>query len=112
MKIAVPVVDRKLCMHFGHCEAFIFFAIDEESKIILGEEELTPPPHEPGVLPKWIFEQGASLVLAGGMGQQAKNILNKNGVEVVVGVSESDPNKAVLSYLNNTLNTAKNSCDH
>ncbi len=112
MKIAVPVAKNMLCMHFGHCEVFSFFDVDETSKTITDKKDIAPPPHEPGVLPKWIGEQGANLVLAGGMGQKAQSLFNQNGVKVVVGVAESDPEKAVLDYLKGNLKAGTNACDH
>lgn len=29
MKIAIPTVNKELCSHFGHCEAFAIFTVDE-----------------------------------------------------------------------------------
>ncbi len=112
MKIAIPVANNKLCMHFGHCEVFSFFDVDESNKTIKSKNDIEPPPHEPGLLPKWIAEQGANLVLAGGMGQRAQGLFNKNGINVIVGVTESDPEKALFDYLNNRLKAGTNVCDH
>ncbi|MCK5073476.1 MAG: NifB/NifX family molybdenum-iron cluster-binding protein [Bacteriovoracaceae bacterium] len=112
MKIAIPVAGNKLCMHFGHCEVFAFFEIDEDGKSIKNRVDVQPPAHEPGVLPKWVGEQGASIVLAGGMGQRAQELFGQNGVKVIVGVHETDPQKAVLDYINNSLQTGNNVCDH
>ena len=32
MIIAVPMVEDQLCLHFGHCEKFAFFAVDTTEK--------------------------------------------------------------------------------
>ena len=112
MKIAIPVANNLLCMHFGHCETFAFFEVDKDKKLIKNRTDVTPPPHEPGILPQWIRQQGAEVVLAGGMGQRAQGLFQANGVTVVVGVSESDPQKAVESYLQGNLTTGANTCDH
>lgn len=112
MKIALPIANGKLCMHFGHCDVFAFYTIDETSKKIESYEELTPPPHEPGVLPRWIREQGTTLVLAGGMGKRAQELFTQSGVQVLTGVSELNPKKAVEDYLEGNLNTGANCCDH
>ena len=53
-------------MHFGHCERFALLDVDLDARAITVREDLTPPPHEPGVLPRWLAEQGVGLVLAGG----------------------------------------------
>lgn len=57
MKIAVPTAQGKLCMHFGHCEMFTVIDIDETNKKIETTTAIEPPPHEPGVLPKWLGEK-------------------------------------------------------
>ena len=82
MKLAVPVANGRLCMHFGHCEQFVIFNIDREKKSIASHEALTPPPHEPGVLPKWLSEQGVNFVIAGGMGGGAQMKFADAGVKV------------------------------
>ena len=112
MKIAIPTAGGQLCMHFGHCEQFAFVTVDPESKVISGTEFLTPPPHEPGVIPKWVADNGGNLVIAGGMGQRAQEIFNQNGVEVVVGAQPAAPEAIVTAYLEGSLETGQNACDH
>jgi len=111
MKYAVPVTGGVLSPHFGHCEQFAFFEVDEQ-KNITGKEFISSPEHQPGLLPVWLAEQGASFVIAGGMGPMAIELLQQHGVGVVLGAAESDPEKAVLSYLNGSLATEDNICDH
>ena len=111
MKYAIPVTGGMMSPHFGHCEQFAFFDVDEQKKIT--RKEFVPSPdHQPGLLPVWLAEQGASVVIAGGMGPRAVEIFQQNNISVVLGAMESDPEKAVLSYLNGSLATADNICDH
>jgi predicted Fe-Mo cluster-binding NifX family protein len=112
MKIALPTVSKKLCMHFGHCEEFALVEVDEAGKKIINTEYLTPPPHEPGVLPKWLNEQGANVIIAGGMGQRAQGLFNQNGIAVVVGATDETPETIVAAYLDGSLKTGSNVCDH
>jgi ATP-binding protein involved in chromosome partitioning len=112
MKIAIPVAEGKLGMHFGHCEQFALVDADEKTKKIVGRKMLTPPPHEPGVLPKWLHEQGANVIIAGGMGQRAQSLFAENGIKVVVGAPSETPEKLVASYLDGVLQTGDNVCDH
>jgi len=51
-------------------------------------------------------------VIAGGMGPRAQDIFQENGINVVLGAMESDPEKAVLSHLKGTLAIGDNVCDH
>ncbi|MFZ5753618.1 MAG: NifB/NifX family molybdenum-iron cluster-binding protein [Bacillota bacterium] len=112
MIIALPVAGNQLCMHFGHCESFAFFDVDEVQKKIKGKKMLTPPPHEPGILPPWIKQQGADVVITGGMGARAQSLFQAAGVQIITGAQPGNPEDIVMSYLNNSLQTGPNACDH
>ena len=112
MKIAIPMVQGQLCMHFGHCEQFALIDVDETNKKIGAIQLLTPPPHEPGLLPRWLHEKGATVIIAGGMGQRAQAIFAENGIQVVVGASAAAPEAIVGQYLAGTLVSGANVCDH
>lgn len=112
MKIAVPTAAGALCMHFGHCETFCIMDADTEQKNITGTAYMTPPPHEPGVLPKWLAEQGVDVIIAAGMGQRAQTLFARHGIEVVTGASAQAPETAAENWLNGTLATGANTCDH
>jgi len=112
MRCAVPVSNGGLSAHFGHCEQFALIDVDEERKKILTKELIPSPGHQPGLLPEWLAEQGVSVVIAGGMGSRAQSLFNQNRIGVIIGALEVDPEKAVLNYLNGTLATEDNICDH
>ena len=112
MKYAVPVSGGVVSAHFGHCEQFALIDVDEAKKQILKKEMVNSPGHEPGLLPQWLAEKGVSLVIAGGMGSRAQDLFQQNRIGVITGIVESDPEKAVLSYLNDVLETGANICDH
>jgi len=112
MLIAIPVANGKLCAHFGHCDQFALVEADPSTKKIQSVKHLTPPPHEPGVLPRWLHEQGANVILAGGMGQRAQQLFAQNGVQVVVGAPVDTPENLVTAYLTGTLVSGANLCDH
>jgi predicted Fe-Mo cluster-binding NifX family protein len=112
MKIAVPTADDKLCMHFGHCEKFVIVDVDQNAKTITHKEEVIPPPHEPGLLPKWLYERGVTVILAGGMGMRAQQFFTGFGIEVVTGAPADHPQKVILDWLKGDLVTGGNCCDH
>ena len=111
-KYAVPVSSGKLSPHFGHCEHFDLFDVDEKSRKITGKDSVPSPEHQPGLLPRWLADRNVSVVIAGGMGPHAQDIFKQNGIEVVLGTLEGDPEKAVIDYLNGQLTTGDNVCDH
>ena len=112
MKFAIPTVAGKLCMHFGHCEQFAIVDVDPQTKQITKTEMLTPPPHEPGVLPRWLGEVGATTIIAGGMGQRAQQLFHQQNIEVVVGAPVDTPENIINAFLNRSLETGENACDH
>ena len=110
-KVAVPVAGGTLCMHFGHCERFVVMDVDE-SGAVLAKEELTPPPHEPGVLPAWLHSLGVAHIIAGGMGARAREIFAGNGITVTVGAPSEPPEALAAAYMRGTLADGDNVCDH
>ena len=112
MKYAVPISGGVVTAHFGHCDQFALIDVDEERKEIVGKELVPSPGHQPGLLPGWLAERGVSVVIAGGMGSRAQGLFQQNRIQVIIGVLESDPEKAVMNYLNGTLATGDNICDH
>jgi predicted Fe-Mo cluster-binding NifX family protein len=112
MKIAVPTAQGKLCMHFGHCEIFTIAEVDSESKAIITTETVVPPPHEPGVLPKWLHEKGVNAIIAGGMGMRAQQLFQQSNIQVVVGAPSDAPETVISRWLNGELVTGGNTCDH
>ena len=112
MKYAVPVSGGMVSQHFGHCEHFAIFEVDEKSRDITGKELVPSPGHQPGLLPEWLAKRGASYVIAGGMGSRAQNLFHQNRIEVIIGSIESDPEKAVLDHIKGQLETGDNICDH
>lgn len=109
-RIAIPLENGILCSHFGHCQQFAI--IDAENKSISKETLITPPPHEPGLLPGWLAEKGVTDVIAGGMGQRAINLFNEQKINVFVGAQIKSPGELASDLLNNSLVAGANYCDH
>ena len=112
MRVAIPLAQGKLSLHFGHCDQFAIFDIDDETSKVINRNDATPPAHAPGVLPKWLHENNVSVIIAGGMGQRAQQLFAQNDIKVVIGASSNSPEELVSAYLQNTLETGDNICDH
>ena len=112
MNIALPIANGKLAMHFGHCENFILFNVDEQKKEIINKTIIPSPPHQPGMLPKWLHERGANLIIAGGMGSRAQSLFSEHNIKVLAGASAKEPEKIVMDYLKGALVVGENFCDH
>jgi len=111
MKIAIPTADGMLCAHFGHCQQFTVLDVDTENKSIVKSESVVPPPHEPGVYPRWLSQIGCDHIIAGGMGGRAIDMFRQNGITVIIGAPNGKPEEIVMEYLNGDLITSSNPCD-
>jgi ATP-binding protein involved in chromosome partitioning len=110
LKVAIPLAQGRLCNHFGHCEKFAVIQVREG---LMEEKELhTPPPHDPGVLPRWLGDLGVNLIIAGGMGQRALSLFAEQGIRVITGSPSQEPETLVQCYLSGTLVSGPNVCDH
>jgi predicted Fe-Mo cluster-binding NifX family protein len=107
---AVPTSGGLACAHFGHCEGFT--VLEEEAGSIADVRFVSPPAHEPGSYPRFLAELGVHVVLAGGIGGRARDLLRQNGIEVLAGVTPAEPAVLVQQYLADSLDTGGNLCDH
>ncbi len=112
MRIAIPIAGGRLATHFGHCESFALIDVDPEAKLIRKREDIAAPAHQPGLLPPWLAERGARLVIAGGMGQRAQMLFHEQGIQVFIGAPAEAPETLVQAYLSGTLASGENPCDH
>lgn len=109
-RIAIPMDGSVLSAHFGHCQAFAYVDVVDHkiSEISL----MRPPEHQPGSFPRWVAAQGATDVIAGGMGPMAISLFNDAGINVFVGAPVDTPSSLVERFLAGTLDLNANYCDH
>lgn len=112
MRIAIPLRDGLLSDHFGDSSHVAFFDVNQAAKTTLRRQDLPTPPHRPGVLPAWIAQQGANVIIAGRMGERAQALFASNGILVVAGASAQPPEQAVMDWLQNKLLTNLVPCGH
>jgi predicted Fe-Mo cluster-binding NifX family protein len=112
MRIAIPLENGRLASHFGHCAEFTLIDVVPDTKTIVCTENVLSPPHQPGLLPSWLKQHGATVIIAGGMGSRAQSLFNDNGIEVLIGAPSENPNVLAQAYLDGTLTTGANICDH
>jgi predicted Fe-Mo cluster-binding NifX family protein len=55
---------------------------------------------------------GVDVIIAGGMGMQAQNLFDGQGITVIVGAPSKAPGDLVADYLAGTLVSGTNVCDH
>lgn len=109
-KIAIPLAGGKLCPHFGHCETFALWTIEDGK--ITNREFLSPPDHQPGSFPRFLASHGATDIIAGGLGIKAQELFRHFGIQVCVGAGSDDPDELVERYVKGKLTSGLNLCDH
>jgi predicted Fe-Mo cluster-binding NifX family protein len=106
MKIAVASQNRReITDHTGRCRKFWIYEIESETiankaLLELAKEQSfhDSSPHNPSPL------DGIQILIAGGMGNGLVRRLENRGIKPLI-TSETNPDKAVEGYLNDTLAT-------
>jgi len=109
-KIAIPSSNGLLGVHFGHCEHFYIY--ETGSGEVKKREIITPPPHQPDLYPDLLNKKNVTDVIAGGMGQKAIDNFKRKSINVHTGAPQESPDKIIQNFLNGTLETTTNLCDH
>lgn len=107
MKIAVASDGSQVTEHFGHCQSFRIYQVEDDK--ILKSETLPNPGHQPGFLPVFLHDRGVEVIISGGMGSGAVEIFNEKGIEVVIGAKGS-ADEAVKKYLQGSLESTGSVC--
>ncbi|MEI6274471.1 MAG: NifB/NifX family molybdenum-iron cluster-binding protein [Prolixibacteraceae bacterium] len=113
MKIAVPVTStNQVDDHFGHCSFYDVFNISQNKRItdldrIPSVEGCGCKSNIAGIL----AADGVTVMLAGGIGNGAINVLNRAGIEVVRGCS-GESTDVVQRYLSGLILDSGESCHH
>lgn len=111
MKVALPSRQNLIDDHFGHCEYFTVFTIDDNNKDILSKETLASPAGCgcKSNIAQTLSEMGVKVMLAGNMGAGAVNVLNSSGIQVLRGCS-GDVQEVVKKWLAGSLVDSGDSC--
>lgn len=111
MKIALPSRENQIDNHFGHCEYFTVFTIDDNTNEIISSENV-PSPAGCGCksnIAQILSDLGVKLMLAGNMGEGAVRVLNNSGIDVIRGCS-GDIKSVLLKWLDGSLVDSGDSC--
>ncbi len=109
-RIAIAVENDLVAEHPGHAPKFVMY--DIKDKNILKVEELTPPPHEHGVIPRWLKSLSATTIIAGNIGKVAKDMFKEFGIKAISGAPALSHNHVLDLYINDKLESTNKECDH
>ncbi len=112
LRIAVPVDEAgAFCEHFGRCDGLLLCDVDPRSSTIDRPRIIRrPSAGKCEALPDWIKALGVNRILAGGIGAAAQHNLEHLGIDVVSGLSGTDPRQVVADHLAGTSTVKENPC--
>lgn len=111
MKVAIPLkANNQVDDHFGHCAYYSIYSITPEGEV----KELNIIEGVKGCgckssIATTLADEGVKVMLAGGIGAGAINVLNSAGIEVIRGCS-GDVTEVVKKYAAGTLTDNGISC--
>ncbi|MEA3376113.1 MAG: NifB/NifX family molybdenum-iron cluster-binding protein [Chloroflexota bacterium] len=92
-RVAVSADDRNgldsvVSPHFGRCPYFILVDLDDcDVQQVTAVENPYYGRHQPGQVPQFIRQQGAGVMLTGGMGRRAIGFFEQYGIQAVTEAS-------------------------
>ncbi len=111
MKIAVPVTENyQIDDHFGHCEYYGIYTISEKNEITNVEKlESVQGCGCKSNIATVLYENGVTIMLAGGIGGGAINVLNSVGIEVIRGCS-GNATEVVKLFIEGNISDSGSNC--
>jgi len=96
MIIAISVDEDKVSEHFGRCEKYYLYEVQD--RYILKKTEVKNPGHKPFFLPNFLADKGVNVLITGGMGHRAIETFKKLNIKLVTGV-RGNAEKVINDYL-------------
>jgi len=112
MKIAVATRENKVDEHFGRCESYTIFEVNDIGVIV--DTEILPSPEGCGCqsnIAGILHEKEVQVLLAGNMGNGALSHLNNFGIRVYRGCS-GDVRQLTEDYIQGSIIDSGSVCQH
>ncbi len=110
LKIALPTSDKiNVDEHFGHCAYFALYNVKDNK--IISTEYVKAPPHQPGLLPRFLGDLNVNVIITGGMGQRAIDLFKSQEIEVILGARGKIEDN-LNEYLGGDLESKGSPCQH
>jgi len=108
MIIAISADGDEVSMHFGRCEKYILY--DLEDKKIVSKTEIKNPGHQPFFLPKFLAEKGVNILITGGIGPRAINTFKEFNIKIISNV-EGKVENVIKNYLEGKIKEEVEPCE-
>ena len=112
IRIAIPTSAGRLHGHFGGAKEFTLVDADQNFGVVIDRRVVPAPPHQPGLFPRWLREQGVQVVLAGGIGHRALDLFAEHGITVRAAQPNALVEVATAAYLTGLLTQTPEGCTH
>ena len=84
--IAFPTSDKiTIDAHFGRSGGFALYTVKNNEMVSV--IHITPPPHAPGVIPKFLKEHHVDVVITKNMGEKAVQHFADSNIDIILGAS-------------------------
>jgi predicted Fe-Mo cluster-binding NifX family protein len=79
-------LDGRVSPHFGRCPFYVLVQVNGDTVV---RSQIAANPHfgehRPGMMPRFIRDLGAKVIIAGGMGPRAVDMFHRYGIDVATG---------------------------
>jgi len=112
MKIGIPISDERgldstIFEHFGHAPYYLIVEIDEGMiKDVNVIENIYSKEHEPGLIPRFLADQGVEVLICRGIGPRAIEFFENYGINVIRGAYGS-VKRVLEKYMKETLESSE-----
>lgn len=110
MRIAVTYENDQVFQHFGHCQEFKIYDVENGEVVKCGIADASAFGHESTI--GFLKTLGVDILICGGIGPGAQNVLLRNGIQFYGGTS-GRADDVVAAFLKNELVYNPNvTCNH
>jgi len=103
MRIAIPLAEGRLADHLSRSQEFALVDVDPHTGIVRGRRSTAVPPAEVAVVPQWLADQGAQVLIVGSMGQRERGLFSDRGIRTMLGAPPATPGQLVAAFVAGSL---------
>lgn len=110
MKIAIPTKEKNVDEHFGHCDHYTIYTVDNQNNVAAQEKLKSPLGCGcKSDIASTLQSMGVKIMLAGNMGDGAKNVLEAKNIKVIRGCS-GNVDEVIKDYLAGKIEDCGEAC--
>lgn len=99
MRIAIPLAEGRLADHLSRCQEFALVDVDPHTGIVQKRRSTAVAPAEVAVVPQWLADRGAQVLIVGSMGRRERDLFLDRGIRTILGAPTETPGQLVAAYV-------------